>query len=595
MSDDPNVSPDAVSGRLLIGKSSRDWQYLELPQGNRHGLVTGATGTGKTVTLQRLAEGFSRAGTCVFTADIKGDLAGISQPGDAKPAFVARARELGLSLRSEQFPVVFWDLFGDQGHPIRATVEKMGPLLLSQLLDLNDIQEGVLNIVFRYAGDRKQPLITLDDLRDRLAEVVANAGELSVRYGNVATASVGAIQRQLLVIENQGGRNFFGAQFFEIDDLLEQEQGRGLIHVLAADKLMRSPRLYAMFLLWLLSELFDTLPEVGDPDHPKLVFFFDEAHLLFDTAPKALMEAIEQIVRLVRSKGVGVYFVTQNPLDVPDTVLGQLGNRAQHALRAFTPRDQKAVRAAADTFRQNPSFDTADAITKLQVGEALVSMLDGRGAPGMVERTLIAPPASRVGPITPAERKAVIAASPFLGKYEAPVPAQTQDAPIAPQPQSTSPRHSAVPSTAPASSPAASPWTSPSPPASPWSHPPGEPPLAQRRAPPPQPPQAVPPAEADAGGGVLDTLGGVVGGLFRQQPGSRRMSPGTMIARSMAQSAARSIGTQIARAITKGMFGGGGGRSIADLGGNDNAPPRERVDPASVLDRKPASNPLRPR
>ena len=398
MSDDP----DAIPGRLLIGKSKGGWQYLELPLGNRHGLVTGATGTGKTVTLQRLAEGFSRAGTSVFTADVKGDLAGISQPGDAKPAFVSRANELGLPLKSERFPVVFWDLFGEQGHPIRATVEKMGPLLLSQLLDLNDTQEGVLNIVFRYAKDRGQPLVTLDDLRERLAEVVGEAGELATRYGNVATASVGAIQRQLLVIENQGGRNFFGRQFFEIDDLLQQEQGRGIISVLAADRLMRSPRLYAMFLLWLLSELFDALPEVGDPDHPKLVFFFDEAHLLFDTAPKALMEAIEQIVRLVRSKGVGVYFVTQNPLDVPETVLGQLGNRAQHALRAFTPRDQKAVKAAAETFRQNPAFDTANAITQLAVGEALVSMLDRKGTPNIVERTLIAPPASRVGPITPA-------------------------------------------------------------------------------------------------------------------------------------------------------------------------------------------------
>ena len=562
MSDDP----DNVPGRLLIGKSSRDWQYLELPLGNRHGLVTGATGTGKTVTLQRLAEGFSRAGTSVFTADVKGDLAGISQPGDAKPAFVSRAKELGLTLKSERFPVVFWDLFGEQGHPIRATVEKMGPLLLSQLLDLNDTQEGVLNIVFRYAKDRGQPLVSFDDLRDRLAEVVASASELATRYGNVATASVGAIQRQLLVIENQGGRHFFGKQYFEIEDLLEKgKDGRGIISVLAADKLMRSPRLYAMFLLWLLSELFDTLPEVGDPDHPKLVFFFDEAHLLFDTAPKALMEAIEQIVRLVRSKGVGVYFVTQNPLDVPETVLGQLGNRAQHALRAFTPRDQKAVKAAAETFRQNPAFDTATAITQLAVGEALVSMLDRKGSPNIVERTLIAPPASRVGPITAEERKAIIAASPFLGKYEEPV--------AAPQPQ-------AAPAPA---SPAA-------PPASPWGHAPGQPPLSQRRSPVPQTHQQNAPAETEGEGGVMDTIGGALGGLFKRQPGSRRMSTGELVVRSAVQSAARSIGTQITRAIFRNL--GGGGRGIADLGGQ-SAGDRDS-SAAGILDAKPQKNPLRP-
>ena len=582
MSDDP----DAVPGRVLIGKSPRGWQYLELPLGNRHGLVTGATGTGKTVTLQRLAEGFSRAGTSVFTADIKGDLAGISQPGDNKAAFAARAKELGLPLKSERFPVVFWDLFGEQGHPIRATVEKMGPLLLSQLLDLNDTQEGVLNIVFRYAADRGQPLVTLDDLRERLAEVVASASQLATRYGNVATASVGAIQRQLLVIENQGGRNFFGAQFFEIDDLLEtSHDGRGMIHVLAADRLMRSPRLYAMFLLWLLSELFETLPEVGDPDHPKLVFFFDEAHLLFDTAPKALMESIEQIVRLVRSKGVGVYFVTQNPLDVPDTVLGQLGNRAQHALRAFTPRDQKAVRAAADTFRQNPAFDTSKVITELLVGEALVSTLDRKGAPNIVERTLVAPPASRVGPITPAERKAIIAASPFLGKYEEPAAA-------APEPDASSPTlQPSVPSTSRPSVPsttAAAPQPSPSP----WGHAPGQPPLAQRRTPIPQ--QAEPPTPQDGpGGGLMGTIGGAIGGMFQRTPGSRRMSTGELITRSVAQSVARSVGTQFARAITKSIFGGRG-RGIADLGDTGSQTARGPIDASNVLDRKPSGNPLKP-
>jgi DNA helicase HerA-like ATPase len=575
MADDP----DHVSGRLLVGKGGKDWQYLELPLGNRHGLVTGATGTGKTVTLQRLAEGFSRAGTSVFTADVKGDLAGISQPGADKPSFIARAKELGLTLRPEHFPVVFWDLFGEQGHPVCATVQSMGPILLSRLLDLNDTQEGVLNIVFRVAADRKLPLVTLDDLRDRLSDVVASASELATRYGNVATASVGAIQRQLLVIENQGGRDFFGAQYFEIADLLEKApDGRGIIGVLAADRLMRSPRLYAMFLLWLLSELFEELPEVGDPDHPKLVFFFDEAHLLFDNAPKALMEAIEQIVRLVRSKGVGVYFVTQNPLDVPETVLGQLGNRAQHALRAFTPRDQKAVKAAAETFRQNPAFDTAAAITQLSVGEALVSMLDLKGAPGMVERTMIAPPASRVGPITADERKAVIEASPFFGKYEAPAAPAAVPAPASPAPDAGS--------------------SAEGPPPSPWGHAPGQSPLAQRRSPMPRStvPQTQAPVEADAGGGLLDTIGG----LFLRQPGSRRMSTGELVVRSAVQSAARSLGTQVVRAIVKGMTGGGG-RGIADLGTQDLGTkslganiPADRAAPGSILDVKTPTNPLRP-
>lgn len=563
MSDDP----DHVPGRLLIGRSARGWEYLELPLGNRHGLITGATGTGKTVTLQRLAEGFSRAGTAVFTADIKGDLAGLSQAGEAKPALAARARELGLPLRSERFPVVFWDLFGEQGHPVRATVQQMGPLLLSQLLDLNDTQEGVLNIVFRVAQDRGRTLVTLDHLRDLLAELAANPGEYAARYGNIAPSSVGAIQRQLLVLENQGAKEFFGVQHFEIEDLLEQEQGRGIVHVLAADRLMRSPRLYAMFLLWLLSELFDTLPEVGDLTQPRLVFFFDEAHLLFDSAPKPLMEAIEQIVRLIRSKGVGVYFVTQNPLDVPDTVLGQLGNRAQHALRAFTPRDQKAVRAAAETFRQNPAFDTAVAITQLAVGEALVSTLDLKGAPNMVQRTFVAPPASRVGPITKEERQAIIDQSPFLGKYEEPEPqAAPSSIPQAPMPAPSPPS---------------------APPPSPWGHLPGQPPLAQRRSPVPQ--TAPPPQPA---GGLAD----VIGGLFRQQPGSRRMPVGQLILRSAIQSAARSVGTQIARSIGRNWLGGGrgladfgGGRGLGDFG---SGTPDSGSLPASIFDAAGPRNPL---
>ncbi|MCC2107646.1 MAG: DUF853 family protein, partial [Hyphomicrobiales bacterium] len=358
VADDPNQ----VEGKILVGKSEGVFRYLNLPLGNRHGLVTGATGTGKTVTLQKLAEGFSNAGTAVFAADVKGDLSGISQPGDSKPPFVKRAQDLGLTYTPDTFPCVFWDVFGEQGHPVRATIAEMGPLLTARLLELNDTQEGVLNIVFRVADDNGLALLDLKDLRATLQFVADHASELTTKYGNVATATVGAIQRQLLVLENQGAEKFFGEPALEITDFLRTDRdGRGVINILAADKLMRSPKLYATFLLWMLSELFEQLPEVGDPDKPKLVFFFDEAHLLFDSAPKPLMTAIEQVVRLIRSKGVGVYFVTQNPLDVPQTVLGQLGNRAQHALRAFTPRDQKAVRAAAETFRQNPKFDTAAA------------------------------------------------------------------------------------------------------------------------------------------------------------------------------------------------------------------------------------------
>ncbi len=418
-------NPSAVPGKILVGASPKDggkafnYRYLTLALGNRHGLIAGATGGGKTVSLQRLAEGFSNAGTSVFLADVKGDLAGVSQPGDGKPALVARAKEIGVPYEPDRFPVAFWDVFGEQGHPVRATVSEMGPLLLSRLLDLNDTQEGVLNVVFKVADEQGMLLLDLKDLRAMLAHVSENAATFKAKYGNVASASVGAIQRQLLVLETQGGANFFGEPALEITDFLRLDRdGRGVINILAADKLMRAPRLYATFLLWMLSELFETLPEVGDLDKPKLVFFFDEAHLLFNDAPRALLTAIEQVVRLIRSKGVGVYFVTQNPLDVPDTVLGQLGNRIQHVLRAFTPRDQKAVRAAAETFRDNPEIDEAEAIMHLGVGEALVSMLDAKGAPEIVERALIAPPAARVGPISPEERKAILAASPFTGKYD---------------------------------------------------------------------------------------------------------------------------------------------------------------------------------
>src|SRR5262245_47542893 len=368
-------------GRIFVGKSEKA-EYLALRMANRHGLVTGATGTGKTVTLQVLAEGFSRAGVPVFAADIKGDLSGIAAPGAPLDFLIARAKEIGLSYEPDEFPAVFWDVFGEQGHPVRATISEMGPLLLSRLMDLNDVQEGVLNIAFRIADDEGLLLIDLKDIRAVLSLVAEHAQNLTAQYGNVSKATIGTIQRQLLVLENQGGTKFFGEPALALSDLVRTDRdGRGFINVLAADKLMENPRLYATFLLWLLSELFEELPEAGDLDKPKVVFFFDEAHLLFTDAPKALLDKIEQVVRLIRSKGVGVYFVTQNPLDVPDKVLAQLGNRVQHALRAFTPRDQKAVRAAAETFRANPKLETATVISELGKGEALVSFLEGNGTP----------------------------------------------------------------------------------------------------------------------------------------------------------------------------------------------------------------------
>jgi uncharacterized protein len=410
--------PMLQDGAILIGKSTKP-EYLHLPLANRHGLVTGATGTGKTVTLQVLAEGFSNAGVPVFAADIKGDLSGIAAPGNAKPAFVKRAQEIGLAYAPDRFPVVFWDLFGEEGHRIRATVSEMGPLLLARLLDLNDTQEGVLNIAFRVADEQGLLLLDLKDLRALLQLIAENAQALTATYGNVSKASVGAIQRQLLVLENQRGGEFLGEPALDIKDLMRTDRdGRGVVNILAADKLMNNPRLYATFLLWLMSELFEDLPEVGDLEKPKLVFFFDEAHLLFNDAPQALVDAVERVVRLIRSKGVGVYFITQNPVDVPETVLSQLGNRVQHALRAFTPRDQKAVRVAAETFRQNPAFSTEKAITELAVGEALVSTLEGKGSPSMVERTLIAPPMGQVGPIDAGQRQQLMQASPLRGRYD---------------------------------------------------------------------------------------------------------------------------------------------------------------------------------
>jgi uncharacterized protein len=413
------LQPDKV----FLGASAKP-EYLRLAYGNRHGLITGATGTGKTVSLQIMAEGFSDAGVPVFCADIKGDLAGLAVAGEPKEPLAKRAESIGFTdeYRFEAFPVVFWDLFGKEGHPIRATVSEMGPLLLSRMLDLNDTQEGVLNIAFRVADDDGLLLLDLKDLQALLVHVSERADELRVRYGNVSKASVGAVQRKLLVLEEQGGDQFFGEPALEIGELMRTTRdGRGIINVLAAAQLMNSPKLYATFLLWLLSELFEDLSEVGDPDKPRLVFFFDEAHLLFNDAPKALLEKIEQVVRLIRSKGVGVYFVTQNPLDVPHIVLSQLGNRVQHALRAFTPRDTKAVKAAADTFRSNPEFSAFEAITQLGVGEGLVSTLEDKGVPSVVQRTLIRPPSSQIGTISEEERRKVIAGSPVGTVYDKPV------------------------------------------------------------------------------------------------------------------------------------------------------------------------------
>lgn len=398
-------------------------QLLLLDKANRHGLIAGATGTGKTVTLQIMAEGFSRAGVPVFLSDVKGDLSGLAVAGSEAfklhGPFMSRAATIGLDLQYESFPVTFWDLFGQQGHPIRATVAEMGPLLLSRLMDLTVVQEGVLNVAFRIADEQGLPLLDLKDLQSLLIWVGQNAGDLSLKYGNVAASSVGAIQRQLLVLENQGGTALFGEPALELSDLMRvRADGKGEINILAADQLMGSPRLYATFLLWLLSELFEELPEVGNPEKPKLVFFFDEAHLLFDGAPKALVDKVEQVARLIRSKGVGVYFVTQNPGDVPDDVLGQLGNRVQHALRAFTARDRKELKNAAETYRDNPAFDTADAIVQVGTGEAVTSFLDAKGIPQVVQRTLIRPPASQLGPIDKQTRAAVMAASDMAGKYD---------------------------------------------------------------------------------------------------------------------------------------------------------------------------------
>ncbi|MDZ5449946.1 MULTISPECIES: helicase HerA-like domain-containing protein [Labrys] len=491
--------------RIFVAKSAEP-QYLALAFGNRHGLVTGATGTGKTVTLQVLAEGFSARGVPVFAADIKGDLSGVSQRGEAKDFIVKRAADVGITYQPDQFPVQFWDVFGEQGMPIRATVSDVGPLLLARMLQLNDVQEGVLNAAFKLADDQGLLLLDLKDLQALLADMADKAAELIKTYGNVSKTTVGAIQRQLLALEQQGGDKFFGEPALSLADIgLLDAKGRGTINILAADKLMMAPQLYATFLLWLLSELFEQLPEVGDLDKPKLVFFFDEAHLLFNDAPPALLQKIEQVVRLIRSKGIGVYFVTQNPLDVPDTVLGQLGNRVQHALRAFTPRDQKAVKAAAETFRPNPELDTAKVISELGKGEALVSFLEGNGVPSIVQRALILPPAARVGAITPAERQAILQASPLRGKYETVVD-----------------RESAFE-------------------------------MLQRRV----TDEAAPAEQAEEGGGLL---GSVLGSVFGSGSGggraSGRMTTSQAVIRSVTRTIATTAGREITQAILRGVLGG---------------------------------------
>ena len=517
--------------KIFIGKGEQA-AWLTLALANRHGLVTGATGTGKTVSLQVMAEGFARAGVPVFASDIKGDLSGISEVGEAKDFIVKRANEMGLKFQPDQFSTVFWDVFGEQGHPVRATVTEMGPLLLSRMLDLNDVQEGVLNVAFRVADENGLTLIDMKDLRALLDAIVPDTGKkgpdagedplapirkAAQGFGNVTKATVGTIQRQLLVLENQGGTKFFGEPALTLKDFMKTDSdGRGMVNILVADKLMQSPRLYATFLLWMLSELFEELPEAGDLPKPKLVFFFDEAHLLFTDAPKALMDKIEQVVRLIRSKGVGVYFVTQNPIDVPDKVLAQLGNRVQHALRAFTPRDQKAVAAAAQTFRPNPKLDTARVIMELGKGEALVSFLEGGGTPAMVERVMIRPPTGRIGPITPEERKAIMNNSPVKGKYETSVDAESAYE------------------------------------------------MLQKRI----AGTAAHPEHADAGGsggGILGQIGGIVGAIFGTSNKRGRLSTGQVIARDVTRSVTNKVVGGIAADLGKsvgGALGGSIGRSL---------------------------------
>ncbi len=543
-----------MSEPLYLAKSEDGYPALLPQMANRHGLITGATGTGKTVTLQSIAERLSYAGVPVFMADVKGDLSGMGAPGVPSEKMLKRIADLGLEgFQPYANSVAFWDVFGDNGIPVRATISDMGPLLLARLLNLNDTQTGVLQLVFKIADDQGLLLLDLKDLRAMVQHVGDNAKEFTTEYGNVSAASIGAIQRGLLTLEQQGGDQFFGEPMLDIHDLMQvDENGRGIINVLAAEKLVQAPALYSTFLLWLLSELFEQLPEAGDLDKPKLVFFFDEAHLLFSDAPQALTDKVEQVVRLIRSKGVGVYFVTQNPLDVPEKILGQLGNRVQHALRAFTPRDQKAVQAAAQTMRANPKFDAATAITELGVGEALVSFLDEKGRPNVVERSIIFPPASRLGPLTADERKTMIQASPLLATY-----GQTVD------------RESAYEvlrgQTAKAAQPA--PGAIPAPPAKPggtsapldandWGNHSGT--QAQPRpTPTPQPRQA--PAQQESGGGLFGGLGEILTGSTGPRGGKREgmiEAAAKSAARGMAGTVGREIGKQILRGVLGSILGG---------------------------------------
>ncbi len=537
---------------------------LELLPGmaNRHGLVAGATGTGKTVTLQVMAEAFSRIGVPVFAADVKGDLSGISQPGSPSPKFNARLQRLNLSgFQLEPTPVTLWDVFGEGGHPIRATISEMGPLLLSRILSLNDIQAGVLTLVFKIADDNGLLLLDLKDLQAMLQYVGENSATFQKEYGNISAASIGAIQRGLVTLSGQGGDKFFGEPALNIEDLLQCQDGRGIVNLLVADRLMQSPQLYATFLLWLLSELFEHLPEAGDLDKPKLVFFFDEAHLLFTDQTAVLKSRIEQVIRLIRSKGVGVYFVTQNPIDIPDTVLGQLGNRVQHALRAFTPRDQKAVKSAADTFRANPSLDTATAITELEVGEALVSFLDEKGTPTVVQRSLIYPPHGQIGPITPDQRKSLMQTSLVAGVYDTPVDRESAY-------ERLKNRAAASPAPANSGNPA---WTPPQP----WIPPTNRQPASSQpyQPGPPEPPsqpvgQGSTWSQAPSGGAQqpfpapgqqpgASVASSILGGLTSLIAGSTGPRGGHHegLAEVMMKSAARSTGTAISRQIVRGVLG----------------------------------------
>ncbi|WP_213959335.1 MULTISPECIES: helicase HerA-like domain-containing protein [unclassified Variovorax] len=494
---------------LLIARHATTECLLLPALANRHGLITGATGTGKTVTLQTMAEKLSSIGVPVFLADVKGDLTGISQAGTIGGKLAGVLKERGLDLPAPlACPVTLWDVFGEQGHPVRATISDMGPLLLGRMLDLNETQAGVLNLVFKIADDNGLLLLDLKDLRAMLQYVGENASQFTTQYGNVSAASVGAIQRGLLQIETQGGDKFFGEPMLNIADFMQTVGGKGVINILAADKLMNSPRLYATFLLWLLSELFEQLPEIGDPEQPKLAFFFDEAHLLFNEAPKALVERIELVVRLVRSKGVGVYFVTQNPLDIPDSVLAQLGNRVQHALRAFTPRDQKAVKATATTMRQKPGLDIEAAITELAVGEALVSLLDEKGRPSVTERVFVVPPGSQLGPITPVQRQALIAGSLVAGVYEKTVDRESAY-------EKLKGRAASAPGAPPATAGA-----------------PGSP-------------------QAGASGGLMGGLNDLLFGTTGPRGGKH-----DGLVQTMAKSAVRTVGTSVGKEILRGVLGG---------------------------------------